>query len=112
MSQGKLTVHSLKVLERANLNVREALVLHVIVKRPGISGADIANELQLKSRSLVQYILPRLEKRALIEDRRESGGRGTPSRFYATFTGYTLWDEINGGMNGNELQAVGRTGKG
>jgi DNA-binding MarR family transcriptional regulator len=83
-------------LDASGLTVREALVLYVIIKRPGIAGADIASALALNSRSRIQYILERLERNKHIENRQQHRKRGVPGIFHATTKGRLLWAEIMG----------------
>lgn len=87
---------TLRRLADSGLNIREALVLFAIIKRPGIAGADIAEALGLNSRSKIQYVVERLEKRELIENRQKERRQGIPAIFHATQKGRLVWAEIEG----------------
>ena len=89
-------IEALKRMDMLGLKVRDGLVLWLIVSRPGMTGADIAAYLGLKTRSLVQYNLIRLQDKGLIEDARTGIRQGVPTQITATNKGRILWNEISG----------------
>tara|TARA_R110002020_G_scaffold50806_1_gene143812 strand:- start:412 stop:720 length:309 start_codon:yes stop_codon:yes gene_type:complete len=95
-ANGDSVIFPLQKLDMLQMTVRDALVLFVVIKRPGITGADIAAELGLGSRSLVQYVIKRQKARGLITDNRKTISQGHPSNFRATVKGKLLWDQIEG----------------
>ena len=75
--------------------MREALVLYVVIKRPGIAGADIAEALSYPHRSKIQYVVERLERKGYIENRQtEPQRQGIPAIFHPTDQGRKVWADL------------------
>lgn len=86
----------LRKIDRANMKVRDIILLYTIINNPGISGIDIAHKLGIPERSHIQHALIKLEALELIEDRRPEKDRrkANPAQFYALSKGLALWNDL------------------
>lgn len=84
----------LRRIDKTGLTVRDILLLYTIIANPGINGLDAAKVIGIEARSSVQFGLARMAKRGLIEDRRESEGKGIPNRLYALPAGVEFWNDL------------------
>lgn len=81
-------------IDKTGLTVRDIMLLYAIISNPGISGWDAGKMIGIQARSSVQTGLARMIKRGLIEDRRESEGKGIPNILHALPAGIEFWNNL------------------
>jgi DNA-binding MarR family transcriptional regulator len=84
----------LRRIDKSGLTVRDILLLYTIIANPGINGLDAAKVIGIENRSSVQFGFARMVKRGLIEDRRETDGKGIPNRLYVLPAGLEFWNDL------------------
>ena len=83
-------------LNKAEVTVRDVLILYAIITHPGVNGNDVTKLIGMQDRSSLQNGFQRLERLGLIEDRRERASKAVPTIFYATQAGKEFWADLIG----------------
>lgn len=84
----------LRKIDRRGCTIRDVLVLYIIMHNPGLSGKEVADNLNITNRSNVAKNLQRLLEKGLIEDRRTIAAKARPNRLYVLPAGLQFWQTI------------------